>query len=72
MVYKVIRFFTDLQDNNNPYNAGDIFPRNGLTVSSERLAELAGSNNKRGVPLIAPVEDAPKKTTKRTKKAADK
>ena len=77
-MYKVIKFFTDLNDNNYPYNAGDIFPRSGASVSEGRLAELAGSNNKQGEPLIALVEDAPKeeapkKAVKRTaKKTADK
>ena len=62
-MYKVIKYFEDLQDNNRPYNAGDIFPREGLSVSEERLAELAGSDNKQGVPLI-------KKAVKRKKKEA--
>lgn len=52
-MYKVIKFFVDLQDNNHPYNVGDTFPREGHEVTEERLAELAGSNNKQGVPLIA-------------------
>ena len=69
MMYKVIRCFVDLQDNNHPYNAGDIFPRSGLDVSEDRLAELAGSANKRGVPLIQLVEEKPKK--KRAKKTAE-
>lgn len=63
MMYKVIKFFTDLQDNNYPYNAGDSFPRAGLEVTEERLAELAGNENKRGEPLI-------KKAVKRKKKEA--
>jgi hypothetical protein len=62
-MYKVIKYFEDLQDHNRPYNEGDIFPREGLTVSEERLAELAGSDNKQGVPLI-------KKVAKRKKKEA--
>jgi hypothetical protein len=77
-MYKVIKFFTDLQDNNFPYNVDDIYPRKGLTVSEERLAELAGSKNKQGQPLIVLIEKvteaaAPKKTTakKATKKAAE-
>ena len=70
MKYKVIRHFVDLQDNNHPYNAGDIFPRSGLVVSEDRLAELAGSGNKRGVPLIQLVEEEkPKK--KRAKKTTE-
>jgi hypothetical protein len=69
-MYKVIKYFVDLQDNNHPYNAGDIFPRNGLSVSDDRLAELAGSENKQGVPLIRLVEEE-KPNKKRTKKTAD-
>jgi hypothetical protein len=65
-MYKVITFFVDLQDNNHPYNAGDTFPRKGLAVTKERLAELAGSENKQGKPLIELVE-APKKRTKKSK-----
>jgi hypothetical protein len=78
MMYKVIVHFTDLQDNNWPYEAGDIYPRPGLSVTDARLAELSGSDNKRGIPLIASVEEAPKEAapkkaaTKRTKKTADK
>lgn len=69
-MYKVIKHFVDLQDNNHPYNAGDIFPRSGMEVSEDRLAELAGSENKQGVPLIQFVEEKPKKT--RAKKTAAK
>jgi hypothetical protein len=52
MSYKVISFFTDLQDLSYPYNPGDKFPRDGMTVSKERIAELLGKNNKQGKPLI--------------------
>ena len=51
-MYKVIKFFTDLHDADYPYDVGDIFPREGIAVTEERLAELAGSDNKQGVPLI--------------------
>ena len=61
-MYKVIKFFIDLQDNNHSYEAGDTFPRSGVTVTDERLAELAGSENKQGVPLIAKVKPKRKKT----------
>ena len=54
-MYKVIHYFTDLHDKNHPYNVGDIFPREGVTVSEERLAELAGEDNKQGKPLIEQV-----------------
>lgn len=51
-MYTVIKHFTDLQDNNHPYFVGDGYPRKGLKVTKERVAELSSSNNKRGEPLI--------------------
>ena len=63
-MYKVIKHFVDLQDNNYPYNAGDIFPRSGLVVSEDRFAELAGSENKQGTPLIQLVEEKKKRAKK--------
>ena len=54
----VLIYFTDLQDNRYAYHAGDTFPREGLEVSDERIAELASSDNKRGKPLIS-VDDIP-------------
>lgn len=56
-MYEVIHYFTDLQDNEYPYNVGDAFPRDGLTVSEERLKELSGSNNKQHKSLIKLVEE---------------
>ena len=71
-MYKVIKFFTDLQDNNYPYSVGDTFPRSGVTVTEGRLDELAGSDNLQGEPLIQRVEEAPKKpAAKRAKKTAE-
>lgn len=61
MRHEVIHFFTDLQDNSYPYNVGDKFPRDGLTVSEARLEELSGSNNKQGKPLIRAVEEKPRR-----------
>ena len=55
-MYRVIEFFTDLHDNDYPYNVGDEFPREGVRVADSRIQELAGFNNKRGIPLIAPDE----------------
>lgn len=57
MMYKVIKFFTDLQDNNYPYNVGDTFPRNGLDVLPSRLKELAGKKNKQGEPVIEKIDE---------------
>lgn len=61
MQYRAITRFADLQDGMRRYEAGDDFPRPGLAVSAARLAELAGSDNRAGYPLIeaVPGEDAP-------------
>ena len=56
-MYKVVSYFTDLQDANHTYNIGDTYPRNGLTVTAERIAELAGKSNLRGMPLIEEVQE---------------
>lgn len=58
MTYEVIKYFTDLQDNNYEYNVGDIFPRDGLRVAVERLSELSTDQNRQRVPLIKPVSEA--------------
>lgn len=69
-MYKVINLFTDLQDNDHKYQPGDIFPRQGLEVSDERIEELAGKDNKQGKPLIKKVEI--KAQAKPAKKKAEK
>lgn len=58
MSFIVLMRFADLQDGNRIYEAGDTYPRPGFDVSPERLAELAGSDNRMGEPLIVDV-DAP-------------
>lgn len=66
-MYKVLAYFTDLQDNNHPYDEGDIFPRDGLSVSENRLQELSSTQNRRKIKLIELVEDKqepPKPLTK--------
>lgn len=67
MMYEVVKYFTDLQDECHAYNVGDTFPRKGVEVSAERIEELLGSDNKQGVPLIKAVEEK-----KLTKKASSK
>lgn len=87
-MYKVIKRFHDLQDARktksgtvyHEYNVGDVFPHDGMEVSEERLAELSGSDNKQGVPLIELVQEKTDKKTsssrsttkKTTAKAASK
>lgn len=61
-MYKVIKHFIDLHDNDHSYNEGDIFPREGGDVSEERIKELAGSDNKQHTPLIELVEEDPDNT----------
>ena len=61
-MYKALTAFTDLQDNNYRYQAGDIFPRRGIKVSDERIAELLSDNNRRHKPVIEEiVKEEPKK-----------
>lgn len=57
MKYEVIHFFTDLQDFSHPYNVGDLFPREGMRVSEERIKELSSNQNRQKKPLIKMVED---------------
>lgn len=64
-MYKVIKSFTDLQDNNYAYYVGDTFPHNGVEVCAERIAELASGKNRRGIPLIEEVAEKPKRTRKK-------
>ena len=75
-MYKVIKFFTDLQDSNRPYNVGDVFPHKdcGYPVTEKRLAELATRSNLQRTPLIRYVEEVKenKPAAKRAKKTADK
>ena len=55
-MYKVIRYFIDLKDNNHEYNVGDKYPRKGYEPTAERIAELAGKDNKQGQPVIEEVK----------------
>lgn len=62
-MYKVIKAFADLQDGNHTYSVGDRFPRCGVEVGKERIAELSGRENKQGVPLIK--EEKPAKAKRK-------
>lgn len=70
-MYKVIKFFTDLQDNDYPYEVNDIYPREGLEVTGERIEELAGNNNLQKEPLIKKVVETKKPAKKASKKTAE-
>lgn len=56
--YEVIKYFVDLQDGDHEYNVGVKFPRGNKKATPERLAELSGSRNRQGKPLIEKVEQA--------------
>lgn len=56
-MYKTKVLFTDLQDGSHKYLPGDIFPREGLEVSEERLKELSTTANRRGIVLIEEVKE---------------
>ena len=61
-MYKVIKSFTDLQDNNHAYSVGDTFPHDGVEVDAERIAELESDKNRLGVPLIEEIAEKQKRT----------
>lgn len=56
-MYKVIKMFHDMQDNNYLYEAGAEYPREGTTVLPSRVKELSTGNNRIGEPLIMKVEE---------------
>ena len=69
-MYKVIKSFTDLQDNNYKYDVGDTYPRKGLNVLQSRINELASNKNLQRTPLI---EEIPEKVEEhKKKKSAEK
>lgn len=67
MAYKVIKHFTDMQDNNFAYQVGDEYPRKGMSVLPSRIKELASNKNRQGVPLIEEIPEAEEKTKKKSK-----
>lgn len=74
-MYRVLTDFSDLQDNEHVYRAGDEFPRSDFSVSEERINELMGFNNRRKCPLIELIggksEDA-EKAAEVTEKSEEK
>ena len=73
-MYRVIKAFTDMQDDNYAYDpqnpARNTYPRKGLNVLQSRINELASNKNRQGVPLI---EEIPEKVEEpKKKKSAEK
>lgn len=60
-MYRVIRQFSDLQDNSHLYNVGDTFPHDGVKVSAKRIEELASNRNRLRIPLIEEVGGKPRR-----------
>lgn len=69
-MYRATEAFHDAQDKSHLYQKGDIYPREGIRPLAERIAELAGAKNRRGIPLIAEIaeEEEVKKTAGKGKK----
>lgn len=65
-MYRALKTFRDLQDNAHKYQAGDIFPREGLSVSEDRIEELSTSNNRRGEPMIEKFDESEKPVAKKS------
>lgn len=57
---KALLSTTDLHDDDHEYREGDVFPREGIKVSKERLEELASDKNLRGTPVIELVKEPEK------------
>lgn len=75
-MFKVIKAFSDGQDNMYVYNVGDDYPRKGYKPTKERVEGLLGTGNKQGTPLIEAivekneeekVKEEPKKAKKKGK-----
>jgi hypothetical protein len=73
MAYRVIKFFTDMQDGNHEYKVGDTYPREGVKVSPARIHELSTDENRQNEPLIQEAEELKtEKAVKEVKKAKPK
>ena len=71
MQYISTATWRDLSDQ-HLYAAGDMFPHDGREIAEDRLAYLAGTQNKAGFAVIkavdTPVEENPKATAKAAQK----
>lgn len=57
MIYRVVKHFTDLQDNGYKYNEGDIYPREGYVPSDERIEMLSTASNRQKTVLIEAIPE---------------
>jgi hypothetical protein len=56
-MYKVIKYFTDLQDHGYKYAEGDTYPRKGYEPSAKRIEMLSTKKNRRKTVLIEAVPE---------------
>jgi hypothetical protein len=63
-MYKVVKLFTDLQDNNHKYKVGDEYARLGLKPSLARIRELSSDENRQKTILIKEVDEFEEENTK--------
>lgn len=56
-MYKVVKAFRDLKDNERLYRVGDKYPVSGMKVSKARLEELASGKNPLGEVFIEKVSE---------------
>lgn len=61
-------YFEDAQDEHRPYKPGDVYPRDGLNPSKQRIKELSSDENIRCIPLIAEVKEPEKEPVKKQRK----
>lgn len=68
MAYKVIQTFRDKEDNSALCRSGEVYPREGLEETKERLKTLidAGyiAEDKKKGDKVESIDDTPKKKTK--------
>lgn len=70
-MYRVIKGFFDMQDDNHWYDKGDVYPREGSWPTESRFAELAGAKNRQQTALIEEVIEPAKEPVKREKRKKD-
>ena len=68
MMYRVVKAFSDSEDDRYVYWAGDEYPRKGYEPTAERIEGLLGTNNMQRVPLIAEEREEKPEVKKRKKK----
>ena len=71
-MYKVIKYFTDMQDNDFVYQVGDEYPRKGMSVLPSRIKELASDKNLQKTPLIEEIPEKVEEPKKEKKKSVEK